>query len=83
MQPELQEGDVVLALTWRRLWRLRPGSLLLFRQPGIGLIVKKLDHVLPDGRLFVVGTVPASVDSYEFGPVAPDQVVGVVIRVFR
>jgi hypothetical protein len=83
LQPDLQDGDVVLAFTWRMLWRLRPGVLLLFRQPGIGLMVKKLERIQPDGRLFVVGTVPTSVDSYEFGPISPAQVEGVVIHVFR
>ncbi len=83
LQPELQDGDVVLSFTIRRLWRLGPGALVLFRQPPYGLLVKKVDHLLPDGRLFVVGTAATSVDSYEFGPISPAQVEGVVIRVFR
>jgi hypothetical protein len=83
LHPDLQDGDVVVALTWRRLWRLRPGERLLFRQPGYGLMVKKLARILPDGGLFVVGVSPTSIDSYEFGPVSPAQVVGVVLRVFR
>jgi len=32
LRPEVQDGDIVLLLTWRRLWRLKPGQRVVFRQ---------------------------------------------------
>ena len=82
LRPELDENDIVLALTARRLWRLRPGQRVIFHQVTYGTLVKKIDHLLPDGRLFVTGTAVTSVDSYEFGPVSLADVVGVVLKIF-
>ncbi len=83
LRPELEDGDIVLALTWRRLWRLRPGGKVVFRHPSHGVLVKKIQEVRPDGSLFVVGSHAASLDSYEFGPVGAGQVMGVVVGVWK
>jgi hypothetical protein len=83
LRPGLRDGDIVLAITAPRLWRLRPGARVIFRQPSYGLLVKKIDHLLPDGRLFVVGAAPSSVDSYEFGPITPNEIIGTVLIIFH
>lgn len=84
MRPELRDGDVVLALTWRRLWRLKPGDRVIFRQPPYGTLIKKIERLGPvPGQLFVTGSTPTSVDSYEFGPVEIEQVLGKVVGVVK
>jgi hypothetical protein len=84
LRPEVQDGDVVLLLTWRRLWRLRPGQMVVFRQPTYGTLIKKIERLGPGtGQVFVTGTHAASADSYEFGPVTIQNILGVVITIFR
>jgi signal peptidase I len=80
LRPEVQDGDIVLILTWRRLWRLNPGDRVVFRQPEYGTLIKKIERRGPGAdQVFVTGTNAASVDSYEFGPVPLGSILGKVI----
>src|SRR5512146_2965073 len=84
LRPEVEDGDIVLLLTWRRLWRLKPGDRVVFRQPTYGTLIKKIERMGPgQGRVFVAGTTAASVDSYEFGPVDVRQIIGKVVGVVK
>ena len=83
LRPEVKDGDIVLLLTWRQLWRLRPGDRVVFRQPTYGTLIKKIERLGPGpGQVFVAGTAAASVDSYEFGPINVRQIIGVVMHIF-
>ena len=80
LRPEVQDGDIVLLLTWRRLWRLKPGDRVVFRQATYGTLIKKIERLDPVAQtVFVTGTHAASVDSYEFGPVPFSSIIGKVI----
>ena len=82
LRPEVQDGDVVLLLTWRRLWKLKPGDRVVFSQPTYGTLIKKIERLGPgEDQVFVTGTHAASVDSYEFGPIAIQSIIGLVILV--
>ena len=84
LRPEVQDGDIVLILTWRRLWRLQPGDRVVFRQPVYGTLIKKIERLGPGpDQVFVVGIHAASVDSYEFGPVLLSDIVGKVVFTAR
>ncbi len=73
-----------MLLTWRRLWRLKPGDRVVFRQPTYGTLIKKIERLGPGhGQVFVAGTHAASVDSYEFGPVLVEQIIGKVIGIVK
>jgi len=84
LRPEVQDGDVVLLLTWRRLWKLKPGDRVVFRQPTYyGTLIKKIEHLGPGkDQVFVTGAHAASVDSYEFGPISIQSIIGIVIFVW-
>ncbi len=83
LRPEVLDGDIVLLLTWRWLWRLKPGDRVVFRQPTYGTLIKKIERMGPgQGQVFVAGTHAASVDSYVFGPIDQNQIIGVVVHVF-
>ncbi len=83
LQPDLRDGDVVLALTWCRLWRLKPGDRVIFRQPPYGTLIKKIERLGPGpAQVFVTGSTPTSVDSYEFGPIPIKSLLGVVLFIF-
>jgi signal peptidase I len=83
MSPELQDGDVVLALIWRRLWRLKPGDRIIFHQPAYGMLIKSIERLGPGpDQVFVTGRAAASVDSYEFGPVPLSNILGIVVLIF-
>ncbi|NMB87608.1 MAG: hypothetical protein GYA17_04570 [Chloroflexi bacterium] len=82
MEPELYAGDfvVVRKVPCGVSSRLRPGDLLVFYQPGYGLLVKRLESIQPtDRRLVVAGLHPDSADSRTFGPVDPERVIGRVL----
>ena len=83
LRPEVQDGDVVLLLTWRRLWKLKPGDRVVFRQPTYGTLIKKIERLGPGkDQVFVTGNHAASVDSYEFGPISIQSIIGIVIFVW-
>ena len=79
MLPLLQHGDVVL---------IDPssppevGSVVLARHPlRTDLrILKRLDHLTEDGRLYLLGDNSAeSIDSRAFGTLSPDLILGRVV----
>ena len=64
LRPELQDGDIVMLLTWCRLWKLKPGDRVVFRQPTYGTLIKKIERLGPGkDQVFVTGAHAASVDS--------------------
>jgi len=81
LAPDYRHGDFVLVSKIPLLFRLpRPGEVIAFRQPGYGLLIKRVARLAPQGGgLFVVGAQPQSVDSRQFGEVLPGQVIGKVI----
>ncbi len=79
LEPHYQEGDFVLVSKIPFLIRApRPGDTVVFRQERYGRMIKLVERVMPDGRLWVVGSRASSVDSYEFGPIKREDVEGVV-----
>lgn len=84
LSPLYRDGDYVIASGQRsRLSRLRPGDVILFRQPGYGQLIKRIERIEPCGSLFVLGSAPDSTDSRVFGPVPRSAVSGVVVAHFR
>jgi len=89
MVPTYAEGDEVLVDP--RAYRRAPpaaGDVVLAAHPTVAdtLIVKRVDRVEDDGRLFLVGDNPdrfESTDSRQFGAVSPGRVQGRVLRKLR
>ncbi len=84
LSPLFLGGDFVVALKLPFfLNRLKEGDIIVFRHPGYGTLIKKIEGLSPDGEeLFVVGTHPESADSRQFGPIPRRWVSGkVVIRI--
>lgn len=79
--PDFRDGDYILvAGTPFPSGKIRAGDVIVFRQPGYGLLVKRVQQVVEDGLSFIVrGTQVESTDSRNFGPVQSDQVDGKVI----
>ena len=60
--------------------KIRAGDVIVFRQPGFGLLIKRVIHVLDEEKAFnVQGTQVDSTDSRDFGPVPMNQIIGKVI----
>ena len=54
--------------------------MIVFRQPGYGMLIKRVSRVLHAGRGFEVrGTQVESTDSRNFGSVLRERVIGKVI----
>ncbi len=84
LEPVYQEGDFVLISKIPFFVRPpRAGDTVVFRRAEYGRLIKLVERVLPDGRLWVTGARPVSVDSYEFGPVPRADVEGVVVARFK
>ncbi len=85
MLPAYADGDEVLVdpRAYRRSGP-KPGDVVLASHPTIAdtLIVKRVERVEADGRLFVVGDNPdplATTDSRQFGAIRPQRVQGRVV----
>jgi nickel-type superoxide dismutase maturation protease len=77
--PRYREGDYVLvASTPFPSGRIKPGSVVAFRHPTHGTLIKLVESV-KEGGYHVVGTHPHSVDSRQFGPVRPEALIGKVL----
>jgi signal peptidase I len=79
--PHYRDGDFVLtAKTPFPSGKIRSGDVIVFHQPGYGRLIKRVKHVLDDGKAFEVrGTGIESTDSRNFGPVPADRVSAKVI----
>jgi len=79
--PDFREGDYVLVVSSPfRLGKVRPGDVIVFQQPGYGILLKRVQRVLENGQSFEVrGTQIASSDSRNFGPVPQERLLGKVI----
>ncbi len=80
LTPEFRIGDFVLVSKIPFFFSPpSPGDVIAFRQPGYGLLIKRIDQVYPDGRMKVTGSHPESVDSRAFGLVQREDLVGKVV----
>ncbi len=81
LSPKLNDGDFVLSSKIPILLkRLQPGDLIVFNQPGYGVLIKQLESISQDGQsLEVRGLHPDSVDSRTFGGVKVHSLIGKVV----
>jgi signal peptidase I len=80
LSPNFEHGDFVLVSKIPFLFRQpAPGDVIAFRQPGYGLLIKRIESINSDGEANVIGTRPESVDSRVFGAVRQEDMVGKVI----
>jgi signal peptidase I len=80
LEPDFQDGDYVVISKIPLLWRkARQGDVVAFHKPPYGLMIKRVEYLTPGGDLFVLGTHAASVDSLQFGPIRPQDILGKVI----
>lgn len=79
--PEYREGDFVLVAKIPFFLRyIRQGDIIVFDHPVYGLMIKRVDHLVPDkDEIYVIGTHEFSVDSREFGPISWKILIGKVI----
>ena len=86
MAPTLSEGAVVLVdLHVSTRQKSLAGEIVVARHPyrKDTRLLKRVDHVLSDGRCFLIGDAPgASTDSRSFGAVPVADVLGVVVARF-
>ena len=80
LTPEYQIGDFVFISKIPYFFTSpAQGDVIAFRQPGYGFLIKRIQEVLPDDKLNVIGSHPESIDSREFGPISQKNVIGKVI----
>ena len=80
LSPEFQQGDFVLVSKIPFLFvPPSPGDVIAFRQPGYGLLIKRIQNLSMDGGVNVIGNHPDSIDSRVFGAVRQKDILGKVI----
>jgi phage repressor protein C with HTH and peptisase S24 domain len=78
--PLYEDGDYVLAVHPRLAGPIRPGDVVVFRNPVYGTMIKQVERLLPESdEIYVVGTHDQSVDSRQFGAISRQAVIGKVI----
>jgi signal peptidase I len=76
MQPAIEPGDWLLVDPTIQGWP-RPGSVVVFREPGSDVLaIKRVVRRLPGGNALLEGDAANSHDSRHYGAVAPDRLVG-------
>lgn len=79
MLPTLRDGDeVVVQLAGKGKRPFSPGDIIIAQHPLKEMkMIKRVDKVLEDGRLFVLGdNLAESSDSRAFGAISPQLVIG-------
>jgi len=80
LAPRFHSGDFVLISSLAlRLRPPRPADVIVFDHPAYGRLIKRIQRIEPDGRLFVRGDDIDSVDSRRFGPIDITAVKGLVV----
>ena len=64
-----RDGDFVVTAGSLLAGPIKPGDVIVFRQPDYGIMIKQVERLEGDG-LFVVGTHERSADSREFGAIS-------------
>ena len=76
MLPAIEPGDWLLVDPTVREWP-RPGSVVVFREPGSDVLaIKRVVRRLPGRNALLEGDAPASHDSRHYGAVGLDRLVG-------
>ena len=74
MYPTLTDGAICIVVNTAA----REGDIVVFRHDGSNY-VKRIDHILPDGSLYVLGdNANNSYDSRDFGAIDAAELYGVV-----
>jgi phage repressor protein C with HTH and peptisase S24 domain len=76
--PSYRDGDFVVTAGTLLAGPIRPGDVIVFRQPDYGIMIKQVQR-LDEHGIFVVGTHERSADSREFGAISRTDVIGKVI----
>lgn len=76
LSPTYQDGDYVLCVAWGSP---AIGQAVVFKQPGYGQLIKRIERIEADGTLTVLGDHADSVDSRTFGSIDPASVRGRVV----
>ncbi len=80
LTPEYSQGDFVLVSKIPFLLvPPTPGDVIAFRQPGYGLLIKRVQNLAGADSINVAGSHPESVDSRVFGPVRRKDILGKVV----
>jgi signal peptidase I len=80
LTPEYQNGDFVIISKIPFLFvPPSPGDVIAFRQPGYGLLIKRIESLKQNGGVDVIGSHPESIDSRVFGSIRRESILGKVI----
>ncbi len=77
MWPDYRHNDYVVLSRWRR-YALSPGDDVVCKHADLGLILKRVKHIGPDG-LRLTGLNPLSAESGRLGNIQRRAVMGRVI----
>lgn len=63
--PLFKNSQVVLGIN-ANFFKLKPNDVVVFFQKDYGLMIKKIEKIKED-KFFLIGTIPQSIDSRNFG----------------
>ena len=66
LYPYLKEGQRIFCLKVFKFSKINIGDFVVFTKAPYGMMIKKVENI-QDGKFFVKGTDPMSIDSRDFG----------------
>ena len=66
LYPYLKEGQRIFCLKVFKISKINVGDFVVFTKAPYGMMIKKVENI-QDGKFFVKGTDPMSIDSRNFG----------------
>ena len=80
LTPDYQNGDFVIISKIPFFFKPPThGDVVAFRQPGYGLLIKRIESVRPNSEVVVIGSHPESIDSRVFGAIRIEDILGKVV----
>lgn len=73
LYPIYKDGELVIAVRRKFWFKIKPNDIVTFTHNGVGVMIKQV-RSLDNSQVFVVGTLPQSLDSRVFGSLSIEDI---------
>lgn len=73
LYPIYKDGELVIAVRRKFWFKIKPNDIVTFTHKEVGVMIKQV-RSLDNSQVFVVGTLPQSLDSRVFGSLSIEDI---------